>query len=150
MPSTRRLGLSHRPTDSADLGPIGSPPRRSLPRTGLANGFPPATSPPAPAISSTLPAQSQSIFQFHDAKPSMLDAKQRSGLAASLGAWKTKPGPIPSQVVNRGEGSVDTHGLDHEVAVEDEDLEELIISPPSLVVRERLLCFISLIFNHPS
>ena len=128
MPSTRRSGLSHRPADSADLGPIGSPPRGSLPRTGLANGFSPATSPPAPAISSTLPAQSQSIFQSHDAKPSMLDAKQRSGLAASLGAWKTELGPIPSQVVNRGEGSVNTHGLDHEVAVEDEDLEEFLPS----------------------
>jgi hypothetical protein len=58
----------------------------------------------------------------------MLDAKQRSGLAASLGVWKTELGPIPSQVVNRGEGSVNTHSLDHEVAIEDEDLEEFLPS----------------------
>lgn len=126
MPSTRRSGLSHRSGDAADLGPIGSPPRGSLPRTGLANGFSPATSPAAPIISSTLPAQSQSIFQSHDVKPSNLDTKQRSGLAASLGTWKTELGPVPSQVVNRGDGSVHPHGF--EIAVEDEDLEDFLPS----------------------
>ncbi|KAG0706883.1 hypothetical protein DFH29DRAFT_92196 [Suillus ampliporus] len=127
MPSTRRSGLSHRPTDSADLGPIGSPPRGSLPRTGLTNGFSPGTSPAAPAISSTLPAQSQSVFQSYDSQPSILDTKHRSGLAASLGAWKTELGPVPSQVVNRGDGSLNMRGL-NEIAVEDEDLEEFLPS----------------------
>ncbi|KAJ8581913.1 hypothetical protein M405DRAFT_885521 [Rhizopogon salebrosus TDB-379] len=126
MPSTRRSGLSHRPAESADLGPIGSPPRGSLPRTGLANGFSPATSPAAPAISSTLPAQSQSVFQSHDTKSSILDTKQRSGLAASLGTWKTELGPVPSQVVNRGESSI--RGINYEAAVEDEDLEDFLPS----------------------
>ncbi|KAG1835939.1 hypothetical protein DFJ58DRAFT_847272, partial [Suillus subalutaceus] len=128
MPSTRRSGLSHRPTDSADLGPIGSPPRGSLPRTGLANGFSPGTSPAAAPVSSTLPAQSQTVFQSYDAKPSILDPKHRSGLAASLGTWKTELGPVPSQVVNRGDGSLNMRGLDHEIAVEDEDLEEFLPS----------------------
>lgn len=128
MPSTRRSGLSHRPTDSADLGPIGSPPRGSLPRTGLTNGFSPGTSPAAAPVSSTLPAQSQTVFQSYDAKPSILDTKHRSGLAASLGTWKTELGPVPSQVVTRGDGSLNMRGLDHEIAVEDEDLEEFLPS----------------------
>ena len=130
MPSTRRSGLPHRPADAADLGPIGSPPRGSLPRTGLANGFSPVTPPAAPIISSTLPAQSQSIFQSHDVKSPMLDTKQRSGLAASLGTWRSELGPVPPQVVNRGDGSVNIRGrgLDHDVAVEDEDLEEFLPS----------------------
>ena len=55
-------------------------------------------------------------------------ASHENALSArgTIGAWRTELGPIPSQVVNCGEGSVNTHGLDHEVAVEDEDLEEFL------------------------
>ncbi|KAH7906766.1 hypothetical protein BJ138DRAFT_1071271 [Hygrophoropsis aurantiaca] len=128
----RRVGLSHRTSDSADLGPIGSPPR-SVPTRGVQlNGTSPGTSPAAAQIISSPFSAPGSHPNFgHYDNDSLPDFKTRSGLAASLGAtqtWKTDFGPIPSQVVNRGENGLGISGLERNIVVEDEDLEEFIPS----------------------
>ncbi|KAF9225789.1 hypothetical protein BS17DRAFT_777689 [Gyrodon lividus] len=117
------------PADAADLGPIGSPPRGSLPTQS--------------PISAGTPPQSAGIPSTFHAQTSLLtESRNRigagTGVASSLGhthtqAWNTDLGPIPSQVLtsstNPGIGvSIISVDKDRDGLTTDEDLEEFLPS----------------------